>query len=92
MFFLGRPWGMGAKIDSSDNREEGFWDGSKFIPGSVTEEQEADFKKQLKHATTYYHIFKKHYLQELPKTNYDVVKEEHQNLGMTERQLINILK
>lgn len=77
MFFLGRPWGIGSKIDSSENREDGFWDGSKFIPGQVTEEQETEFKKQLKHATTYYHIFKKHYLTDLPKTNYDLVKEEH---------------
>jgi len=33
MFFLGRPWGLGAKIDSSDNREIGFWDGGKFVSG-----------------------------------------------------------
>ena len=30
-------------------------------------------------------------MTDLPKTNYDLVKEEHQNLGMSERQLITLL-
>ena len=45
----------------------------------------------MKHAATYFHIFKKHHQQDLPKTNYDLAKEEQANLGMLERQLIGVL-
>jgi hypothetical protein len=37
MFFLGRPWGKGAKVDISETREEGYWEGGKFIKKEVTE-------------------------------------------------------
>ena len=86
MFFLGRPWGKGAKVDVGENREEGYWDGGKFVKGEATEANIAEFKTQLKHASTYFHIFKKHHVTDLPKTNYDLVKEEQANLdGMIER-------
>lgn len=31
MFYLGRPWGKGVKINVDEHRDEGYWDGGKFI-------------------------------------------------------------
>ena len=41
----------------------------------------------------YYKVFKKFHAHELPKTNYDIFKEERQELGgMTEMELMTKLK
>lgn len=41
----------------------------------------------------YYKVFKKFHAHELPKTNYDIFKEERHELGgMTEQELLNKLK
>lgn len=38
MFYLGRPWGKGAKIDVNEKKDEGYWDArGKFVKGQVTE-------------------------------------------------------
>jgi len=84
MFYLGRPWGKGAKIDANEKRDDGYWDGGKFVKCETPEDKLAEFNESLKQARTYYQIFKKHHTSELPKTNYDLVKEESQTLGMTE--------
>lgn len=88
MFYLGRPWGKGTKIDSDEKKIEGFWDGSTFKKGNPTAAQEADFLDQLKQAKLFYENHKKHNLQELPKTNYDLIREETHSLKTTERALL----
>ena len=41
----------------------------------------------------YYKVFKKFHAHELPKTNYDIFKEERHELGgMTEQELLKKLK
>ena len=41
----------------------------------------------------YYRVFKKFHAHELPKTNYDIFKEERHELGgMTEQELLKKLK
>ena len=44
MFSVGRPWGIGAKI-SNDDRQDGYWDKSKFILGAPPEGKEAQFNE-----------------------------------------------
>lgn len=87
-FSVGRPWGKGCKVSGS-KREEGYWEKAKFVKGETPPEKEAQFNEQLDQIRTYYKVFKKFHAHELPKTNYDVLKEERAELhGDTERELI----
>jgi hypothetical protein len=38
MFYLGRPWGAGCKLDGEHEKDEGFWDGSRFVKDAPTEQ------------------------------------------------------
>lgn len=87
MFSVGRPWGKGAKV-SGESRTEGYWDRAKFIEGEPSEEKLAEFYEQLKAVKTYYRVCKKFHAKELPRTNYDCIKEEQKELdGFSELDL-----
>ena len=75
MFSVGRPWGKGVKV-SALKREEGYWEKAKFIVGETPPEKLNEFNEQLEQIKTYYQHFKKFHATELPKTNYDCMKEE----------------
>lgn len=61
MFYLGRPWGKGCKINGGDSKQVGFWEGSHFKNGNVSEQLDADFTKQLQEANSYYHSHKRYH-------------------------------
>ena len=87
-FSLGRPWGKGCKV-SGEKREEGYWDKAKFIKGETPPEKLTQFNEQMDQIKQYYKVFKKFHAHDLPKTNYDIFKEErHELAGMTEQELL----
>ena len=77
---------------SGNKREDGYWDKAKFIKGECPEEKLKQFGEQLEQIKTYYKVFKKFHAHDLPKTNYDVLKEEAAELdGLVERDLITTM-
>lgn len=88
MFSVGRPWGKGAKV-SGETRTEGYWDRAKFVQGEASEEKLTEFNEQLNSIKTYFKVFKKFHAKDLPKTNYDCIKEEKCELdGYSELEMV----
>ena len=91
MFSLGRPWGKGAKV-SENSRVEGYWDRQKFVEGQPSEEKLNEFNEQLEKTKLYYRHTKQFHMKEIPKTNYDCIKEEKLELGgITEAEMLERL-
>ena len=89
MFSVGRPWGKGAKV-SGDKRVDGYWDRAKFVEGQASDEKIKQFEEQLQQMKTYYNACKKFHTKELPRTNYDCLKEEKAELdGLTEAEILD---